>query len=191
MKTTIIALILASLVQSAYAQSSTRNQKEFSLHIKNAALITAIPANKMHTNNDWGVLNTLYPNSKWAQVENKRFPETRKINLAKDISISAAGVRTMIVASIFEHTTIESGQDLFTLLRVIGVVSEQLCDSQEQVSFRERYFVISIPGHRPLRGIYEFSSGSAFTSQSITFSNEITIPKIGSPAGSGVWTSKC
>lgn len=191
MKKITIALLVWSSLSISYAQSSIRNQKEVATHIRNTALITAIPTNKTYSNNDWNVLSKLYPTAKWSQFQSKKYSEARRANISKEILVSAQGARTMIVVSTFEFTTLESGQDLFSLLKLVGTISEQLCDSQELASFRERYFIISIPGYQPLRGIYELSSGSASTSQSIIFSNDISIPKIGSPAANAVWTKNC
>jgi hypothetical protein len=169
-----------------YSQKSTSNHKEIISHIRTTAMIVAIPNDKTFTNNDWGVLPKVLPKAQWKQGSSKNFSEVRQIAISKESAITAKGARTMISAASYEHNTSEPLNDIFALLKSVGTILEQRCDPQESVSFRERYFVISLPGHRPLKGVFEFSSGSALTSQTITFSNELNLPPIGSN-----WTSKC
>jgi hypothetical protein len=192
----------ADATSSGNAASANADWKSI---VRTSAELATVPLTADYTALGWDELGSRFPSLHWSDTTDSEFDFVKQAFIPQGTSIAAdplmkpgvtlsiKGARTMIGRTEVSRFT-EGGDGPDSLLSLFETALPNkllLCDSPESAVSFERWYRVSPVGSKPVVAHYEESSGSAGTTETLTFGADQKMPKVGEDAISGKWTDKC
>ena len=172
-----------------------------------AALILAtaqlgtVPTSADYTARGWIDLEELFPSRSWSdQQQDPDYGYARGGEVAEGVTVSAKGTNRAILQTVILYEYLypsfnvpeAEGPRLSLLSEFESALTptDRRCDTNESVSFRERWYRVSPQGMKPVTAKYESSGGNASGYESLTFDSS-ELPPVGTEALEGTWTGEC
>jgi hypothetical protein len=192
---------IASKVNSQGPASATSNPRSAPSNqevVLNAAASASVPVGENYSGEDWPILQKLFPTLTWKSIngyrddlhEQQPWPYAETAQAGDNLQITVMGARTIVFRTQVELSWSEE-QD--TNLYVGKEFVLVLCDSNEPVTFFERYYSITPPGEKPVYALYQHSVGGSSPAgdETLTFGRDLKLPNPGDDADGGKWTTSC
>lgn len=160
--------------------------------ILKAAVATSAPDNAGHINQDWSILDQLFPGITWRDGQSRDFAFVKTANLSDDIIVRFYGARAMVMASeVIFSMRADSPQKVLAEIASNPDFSATQCDSDEGSTEVTRFYRFKTKGVQPVIAIYQYSVGNASGSESLIFGQDLNVPPLGSDAERGKWVNTC
>ncbi len=168
------------------------------------AELATVAATETSTGRAWDDVATKLTGMTWTDANDNDFaivkrafvaqgtPARNDVDAKPGFTITLKGARTMVLEteiSLFNPGDIDPGLlDLF-----IAAVPNQpvRCDSDEGATLFERWYRVMPAGSKPLFAHVASTSGSAGTTETLTFVPNAQLPVLGDEAINGTWTDTC
>lgn len=182
--------------QSSPSSSAPSSESQQQL-VLGVASIASVPSSENYSGEDWSVLKKLFPTLGWQSMDGYRdnpqeqpWPYAETAKAGDNLQITVMGARSIIFRSKVSLSWTEEHHDNLYIGKEFTPI---LCDTSEPSTYFERYFSVALPGKKPVYALYTYSEGASSPTgdETLTFGQDLKLPKPGDDADGGKWTASC